>query len=440
MQKRTLIQGWVTKSGVSLTAQPKACRASSTSEVVGGYRPAIVLEAALSTPEELSALAVLPRSVVASWARLRGLARINEDDGMSGFECLVTGKGLGHVERPSLMLMALGFSHLRPLADVGQILEDKRRAWLQGVYEPACGDMQGMSNATPLLARQASQEHPSSRSAFRLQGLAQLGEVASRSKKLSPEEDEPVRGCNHRVMVQVHTNSEARRVRRHNWPLQDNVDIVSFPKPVICQGSSLGRLSGKQRALVVSDSQRKAVTAMQQSQAHSPVSFSEREDALIVGHGLRLEVPGLTSFGFGRLDGIGNTAYGLAREVSTQAESITQVTIDKAMQAVPSTHSLGSSNIKDEVTGISESVKSSLKFWLLFSSDLNLALDSLYEIHNVDYINWKKGGQGGDSSPRLSRVSPRRIFYEPQTTKTDTPWLTISGPFGIFGPHFSGGV
>jgi hypothetical protein len=30
--------------------------------------------------------------------------------------------------------------------------------------------------------------------------------------------------------------------------------------------------------------------------------------------------------------------------------------------------------------------------------------------------------------------------HEPQTTKMDTPWLTISGPFGIFGPHFSGGV
>ncbi len=277
-QKRTLIGGRVTQGGVSLTARPKAVRASSNSEVVGCHRPAVVLKPALQAAED---------------------------------------------------------------------------------------------------------------------GLAQLGEVTPFPQKASAVEREAVGGRDHGVVIEVHSH-KAFGVGRLDGLLKHNVKIVPLALPIISERSRFGGLARKQRALVVADSQREAVAAMQERKAHSPVSLPEAEDALIVSDGLGLKVPWPSFFGLSRLDGIGHTADGLAGKISTQAESFPQVTIDLSVQAVAASDVGLRGLVQRIVTGVGESLERGLKGRRIFMADLNLALNGLNEIHRVNYII--KGESQADSS------------------------------------------
>ncbi len=313
-EERTLIQGRVTESGVSLTARPKSVRACSDREVIRSYAPRVVLEAALLAAEELRALAVATRRVVAARTGLRRLPGVNKENVVPRSESLAACERLGQIEGPRLLLMALALAHRRSFSNIGQVLEDESCARSQRVNETASGYVEVVSDATPLLARQASQGLASSLSAFRLEGLAQLGEVASCLKESRTEPDEPVRCCQHRVVVQVHAHKPLG-IRGHNELFEHNVDIVPPALFVIGERGGFGGLSCKQRALVIADSELEAVAAMQEGQARCPVALPEAENALVVGDGLWLKMPRPTPLGLGRLDGISDAAYSLTSQV-----------------------------------------------------------------------------------------------------------------------------
>lgn len=413
MRERThmLIQGRVTRSGVSLTARPEACRAGSTSEVVGGHGPCIVLEATYCAAEQPRRASVAGFNMCAARTFLGAVSGVNKDNAVTCFQGLVEGKLLSETKRPRLVPMPLLFADLGALPDASQVLEDERAVSSQRVDQPAGGHMQPVPCDAALFTLQARQEFVDSRSAFRhgLKLLAQSGKAAPSSQKRRSEEGEAVAGSDHRVVVQVHTDKPLG-IWRLNGLLQNNVNVVPSTKLVIGQRSGFGGLPLEQAFLVAADLKGKSQTPPDSGEADRPVKLSKREDTLVIGNGLGLKVARLAASGLSGFDRVGDATYGLAGQIRRQAKVPAQFLVNLVVQAVATAYTTLQSYIQCIVTGIGECVEHGLQR-LFFRADFQLALDSLNEVHQRNYII-KEGGSlyGEAQSAELSGGSIAAIW------------------------------
>lgn len=384
-----------------------AHRACSLGNVARRYGVRVVLKAALSTAKEALRASVGFLAMLAPWADARGVARINRYH-RDPSKCGLVLKHLSKEGvRPHVVLVPpcpAPPSEAGTLSEVGQILDGDGVAGYERIHDPAGDGVQRVADEATFSTTEPIPEFLESSGAFGIELTSDLASLGSVVEPLGLHRPAGVvisgRECGDGGLPYVHTYRfpPCRRALPAGYFRDFGTDgDVNVPLVVGVLGlDQVPTLNAggvrEQMPLVVADGERDALPATNGSEAHR-LAF-ERERALIIGYRAILEAVRLLALS------LGNTTYGLYREVRGEAVVCAESVVTEMVEAKSPPLCVLSRYLERVVTGIGKGRERTLQRLCLTRRGLELALYRKYGVHEYHSI------------PRVA--GKRRIFLSPR--------------------------
>ena len=244
---------------------------------------------------------------------------------------------------------------------------------------------------------------------FALQSCPQSGEAVPTVANVTPIPTLPLAGMGNVCPSQVHPQyicGWRQRWQRHFDLDMDRIGTIA----VLAQLGACRLVARELAALVVAQDQAKVYATMQQRETHAPVSFSEREDTLVV-----LDTRGVKRFDliavcFRSFAIARDAAKGLLREIGGEPKASTHVIVEHGLHAHDVDDALRNRGM-DIGARVGKCLQRCGKVLGFFGSRLNLADQCQCLLHAVNYISMltcmlrKNRPEGHGLSPYLPSLN-----------------------------------
>jgi hypothetical protein len=366
---------------------------------------------------------------------LRRIGRINKHKRHASRFSLVGHKLPQLVEAPTVVVVALGSTDLRPLANASQIFEGHLAPSGLCLLDKLLTDpVVDRSHMALLSSRQPFQKPFGFLRAFRLERTSDLGVVGTHPIDFGGF----IGLC---IGIDRHTSSaqiDAQRARGCLWKRSRTFELDMQEVRAIAalaQRGTRGSVAFESSLLVVTKRRVKPCTTVEQRQREGPVPFPEAEDTLIIVNRCGLKARMRLALD---LQGRTDTSNGAYRQICRQSKLRPHIGVAGMLELHLVGGVLPPCDVRNEVAGVCKGDKRRIDLSALLWGWRQFTRQCAYRLHREIishmYVTYKGRLKPEKAFPRLG-INPRRFHGLKPTFCDVQDWQGRAGPWPALPPH-----